>query len=190
MSRLFAFILGSLGLLCSSSPALALPAVQIGLSISLDANLSSNFPDLTGTAQFYTYSPAEAFTPLLPGIDIGQLEPGGTFATSFQGGSRCLADGSCALAFSFTGLSGNFPAFAFSEGISPPTPPAGPVPIPYPNIGVIVAYDAPETIGSWQVTSNAIPEPPAVALFGAGLLLLLGLGIRHRSIKIAASPRA
>lgn len=104
------------------------------------------------------------------------------------------------LLFSFQGLAGPFAAFAFdtlrSAGLNaPPEPeryavgtiPGGTNP-PEPErvFGVIVAYDAPVVVGTWDVTVTAVPEPETYAMLLAGLGLL-GFVARRRKQQEAAA---
>ncbi len=111
----------------------------------------------------------------------------------------------CGLGFSFGGLTGGFNAFAFVnfdsasifDGISADSAPI----IPYGTLlpqdpctpvdpcreqGLIVAYDDPETVGTFDISIiRAVPEPGTLGLFGAGVVFAFGRRLRPRRFRDA-----
>jgi len=181
-----------LGLLIifSATPALA-DSVQITLTIALGPQPPPILPSdltLTGTPVFYSEipngnGPQSIMSPTPPPIDIGF---GGSYVFTFQPTDPCFGDGSCQLDFSFGGMLGSFPTFAFPlPGLvgfpeAGPTPPPilpvgslGPEGPPIDVLGQIVAYDSPVVVGAWEITMTNVPEPSPLLLLGAGLLLLV-----------------
>jgi hypothetical protein len=181
----------ALGLLVAatacSRPAQAIP-VEYDLTITFipgnpvfpDIPGNPVFPDLTGGASFSV--PGEGGINLVVGgFDIGTLIPGNpVFTGRFIPGNPVSP-----IDFSFGGLSGGFPAFAFFNNVDLPNalngPPILPLPIfdvvgpPIRVSGQIVAFDAPVVIGTWDVTVGPVGVPGPVA--GAGLPgLLAGFG--------------
>jgi hypothetical protein len=134
---------------------------------------------------------AHVFGPEGSPIDIGTLMPGGSFTTIFEPPDPCFADALCGLAFSFSGLSGPYSAFAFNTVDLPNTPPNSPPVIalgvfdpafpPDPIRGNIVAFDDPNIIGTWEVTVSAVPEPGSAALLAPGFVLVLGWWLMRRA---------
>ena len=156
------------------------------------------FTDLTG---------AVAFT--VPGVSLGDITPiqilkeftialipgNPIFTGRFIPGNPISP-----VTFSFSGHSGNFNAFAFANDVIlsalDPTifeqlgPPIFPVPIfdqagppitPITVSGLIVGFDDPKVIGTWDITIQAAtPLPGALAMFSGGLGVLGLLGWRRK----------
>jgi hypothetical protein len=158
---------------------------------------------LSGLASFYTDNFNSA-SPLPPQIDIGHLNVGDSFVTTFIPGDPCLAAVTCRLNFSFggqTSIPGNpvFPAAAFPLNVDLGTlsaaqgPPIMPLAFfqggaPFSFSGPIVAFDAPVIVGEWDITihaATATPLPAALPLFATGLGAF-GLLARRRKRKQTA----
>jgi hypothetical protein len=107
------------------------------------------------------------------------------------------------ISFSFSGHSGAVPAFAFANNVDLATlnlatillqgPPILPLPIfevtgpPIRVSGLIVGFDDPEVIGTWDITIQAAtPLPGALAMFSGGLGVLGLLGWRRKRKALAA----
>ena len=177
------------------NPARAVP-IEIDLTISFNPQPPPIIPTgatYTGIAQF---SFSNLLAPGPPPIDIGSVAVGGTFFTAFSPApppiDQAVAFGE--LFFSFGGSvlmpapPPIFPMAAFLDGAdlsnATPTPPPilpigslglGPAPPPIHASGNIVAFDAPEVVGTFDITVRAVPEPATLTLLlgPLGLLLLL-----------------
>jgi hypothetical protein len=106
------------------------------------------------------------------------------------------------VSFSFGGTSGGFPAFAFPGNVDIATlvaqvgPPILPLPIfdangpPIRVSGLIVGFDAPGVVGTWDITIQAAtPLPAALPLFATGLGVM-GFLARRRKRKGSAAVAA
>lgn len=147
------------------------------------------------------------------GFDIGTLTAANNkFTGHFAPTEPCVGAGTCTVGFSFggqtTALNSDgishslFSTFAFKLFSDAPTAiPAGPPIIPIGTFipgdpcfvggvchsaGVLVAYDDPIQIGTWEVTiSAATPLPGALPLFASGLGALGLLGWRRKQKALA-----
>jgi hypothetical protein len=159
---------------------------------------------LSGLASFYIDNTFNSASPLPPQIDIGHLNLGDSFVTTFIPGDPCFAAVSCRLNFSFGGqvsipgnpvIPGNpiIPAAAFPLGSDLTNATPGPPEImplaffqggaPLSFSGPIVAFDAPVIVGEWDITireATATPLPAALPLFATGLGALGLLGWRRK----------
>lgn len=155
------------------------------------------FTDLTGGASFSVpFQFGETTINLvIGGLDIGTLIPGNPVFT----GRFIPSDPVSPVSFSFGGTSGGFPAFAFPNNVSlgnissQQGLPILPLPIfeqtgpPIRVSGLIVAFDDPEVVGTWEVTELAqTPLPAALPLFATGLGALGLLGWRRKRKASAA----
>lgn len=171
----------------SAAPARAVP-VQITVSIDF-ASASELLDNLSGQATIYAANSAIKL------FDIGTLVSGNAnFTDNFIPGDPCIGGGTCTVAFSFGGLSGGYPAYAFATSNEPSDDPGGASNLPIGSFipgdpcfsggvcsaaGTIFAYDDSEQVGTWSVTIAATPLPPALALFASGLGLLGWFGRRR-----------
>lgn len=167
------------------------------------------FTDLTGAASFTVpFSFGETtINFVIGGFDIGTLIPGNPvvpgnpvipgnpiFTGRFIPSDPIIPGNPVSpVSFSFGGHSGIFPAFAFPDGVTLGTlssiagPPIMPLPIfdqqgpPIRVSGLIVGFDDPEAIGTWDITIQAAtPLPGALPLFASGLGALGLFGWRRK----------
>jgi hypothetical protein len=180
-------------------PALAVPAVQsvqidFTISFAQGPPISPQDVRLSGFASFYSGVSGPPIDVLQngPPIDIGNVAIGGSFFASFL-----IQGPPIDIGFSFAGLTGGFPTFAFdlpneingppilpSEQTGPPILPVGTFLANGPPIDVlgnIVAFDDPVVIGTWEVRLGAVevPEPGSAILLAAALAGLYGIRRRR-----------
>jgi hypothetical protein len=171
----------------SAAPARAVP-VQITVSIDF-ASASELFNNLSGQATIYAASSA------IKVFDVDTLvSDHSNFSGNFIPVDPCVGGGTCTVAFSFGGLSGSFPAYAFMSGNESISDPGSAWSLPIGSFipgdpcfsggvcsagGTIFAYDDSGQVGTWSVTIAATPLPPALALFAGGLGLFGWFGRRR-----------
>jgi hypothetical protein len=157
--------------------------------------------NLTGTPQFFSDNGVidhllPIASPPPPILPLGQ-----TYFASFIPTDPCFGQASCAISFSFDGLAQGFPAAAFLTGnipsARPQPPPILPIAVLQPGdpcppgdpcraSGLIVAFDDPVVIGTWDVSIHPTPLPGALPLFASGLAALGVMGCRRKRKVIAA----
>src|SRR6266700_2720367 len=122
MRRMGGLVLAALMAATAGHAALATPTpppIRVDLTISFLPSPPPIIPDgalLTGVATFYKDFGGLDLPPVAvpPNpIDIGDLGAGGSFHVVFSPGDPCFGAGLCGLDFSFAGLTGAFPTFAF-----------------------------------------------------------------------------
>jgi hypothetical protein len=160
---------------------------------------------LQGTLQFYAQpGPTQSNPgPIQCGgaITIGAIAAGGTMGGRFAPTDPCFTDPTLQLSFTFNGQVNPGPiqinpgpnqtppvAFAFPFGTVSPTSNPGPQQLPAVQLpavqfgfdasGPIYGFHSPGVlIGTWNIFTTPVPEPPALPLFlfGLGLFALLRL---------------
>jgi hypothetical protein len=188
---------GLLACLLTASPQILAAPVQLTLGISyFPSSLGSPVPPfdgsvLTGTASFFEIGSIN------PCFFVGIPSVGETGSFSVSHVHDIPTKTTESFFFSFDGLAAGFPAFAFDTVDFPTDDPLAAPMIslgtydggaasfePVVFSGLIVAYDAPVVVGTWNVTVSPVPEPESYAMLLAGLGLL-GFATRRRKLKAA-----
>jgi hypothetical protein len=196
ISRTIGTIVFALGLVVAeaaySPPAQASPVDPIFVEYDLTITFIPGnpiFTDLTGGAGF-SVPFGETGHLSIGGFDIGTLIPSDPIFT----GRFIPGNPISPVSFSFSGHSGGFAAFGFPDGVTVDKDliePDGSLFMPLPNFdilgppirvsGLIVAFDDPETVGTWDITIQAAtPLPAALPLFLTGLGALGLMGWRRK----------
>jgi hypothetical protein len=170
-----------------------------------DTTYPSDSP-LQGTLQFFSQpgpvqsnpGPSQCGAP----IAIGAIAAGGAMGGRFQPTDPCFTDPTLQLSFTFSGQvqpgpnqakpppNGSPPvAFAFPFGTVSPASQPGPIQLPAVQLpavqfgfdasGPIYGFHSPGVlIGTWNIFTTPVPEPPALPLFVFGLSLVALLRLR------------
>ena len=203
------FVLSACAAMFANAPHARAAPVQIDLTI--DFNDTTAFGQLTGGALFGTVvfgsEPLTMFGLAGGGFDIGTLSASNTtFTGHFIPGDPCVGAGTCQVGFSFAGLTDSFSTFGFKQfsdapSIAPSSSPVLPFRVFIPTDpcfigdvcrvdGVLVAYDQPVQIGTWEVTISQTPLPATLPPIATGLGTLGLLGWRRKRKHAAALAAA